>query len=95
MSLHKSIMQIDQERCYECGRYGALDTHHVFRGPFRKKADLDGLTVKLCRSCHDHVHKYPKGDMNMSLRRDGMRKWMRYYGGTEEDFRKRYGRSVL
>lgn len=91
----KSIIQFDESRCYECQRYGQLDTHHVFRGPFRKAADKDGLTVKLCRSCHEHVHKYPKGIMNTNLRKEAQRKWMKYYGGTVEDFRKRYGRSVL
>lgn len=91
----RSIIQESPDRCYECMKSTNLVTHHVFRGPFRKAADEDGLFVRLCTSCHEHIHKYPKGEMNVSLRKEGQRKWMNYYSGTVEDFRKRFGRSVL
>ena len=91
----RSILQTDPDRCFLCQRYGPVHTHHVFYGPQRPKADKDGLTVRLCLDCHEHVHKYPKGQTNTELRREAQRKWMQYYGKTEDDFRKRYGRSVL
>ena len=63
----KSIMQkADRwDRCYLCmscdGDYrpkAYLETHHVLFGAGRrKKAEEDGLTVRLCKEHHDQVHK--------------------------------------
>lgn len=49
---------MDERRCWLCGRTnGALDRHHIFGGPFRKKSEKYGLTVWLC---HEECHIYGK-----------------------------------
>lgn len=90
----KSIMQSNPVTCYICGSCRDLTTHHVMHGSAnRKKADEDGLTVKLCWKCHSDLHD--KGLEDKWLQREGMRKWMQYYSKTEEDFRKRYGKVIV
>ena len=91
-----SIVQDDPSKCYECECRKELVTHHIFGGRANRwKSDDDGLYVRLCVSDHQHVHKYPKGVMNIELRQEAQRKWMQYYGKTEDEFRERYGRSVI
>lgn len=90
--MKKSIMQSDG--CYICGSWRDLETHHVMHGTAnRKKADEDGLTVKLCRRCHSDLHD--KGLEDRWLQKEGMRAWCRYYSKTEEDFRRRYGKVIV
>lgn len=49
----KSIVENNPaECCYLCGRMGYLERHHIFGGPNRKLSEKYGLTVHLCRSCH-------------------------------------------
>lgn len=57
----KSIMPFDvKERCYICKANCLTDTHHIFQGSNRQKADELGLTVELCRICHKRAHEYPE-----------------------------------
>lgn len=86
----KSIIQ-RTDRCYLCQKCGPLHTYYVFGST----EDNCGLTVRLCRDCLDHVDKYPEGLTSKELRRHSQRKAMEYYGWSEDEFRQRYGRSVL
>ena len=56
----KSIMTIDDDRCFICGRYGDLECHHIFGGANRQNSTKYGLVVPLCHTCHneppDGVH---------------------------------------
>lgn len=90
----KSILQDESdELCYIC-RTMAEDTHHCWHGTAnRKLADEDGLTVRLCHRCHMILHD--KGNCDRQLQRIAQIRWMEYYNKTEDDFRKRYGKSVL
>lgn len=91
----KSIMQED-DRCYLCRMAVGTETHHVFPGnPNRKHSDQDGLTVRLCRRCHDDVHfnKDKSKELMDRLRREGQEAYELTH--TREEFMKRYGRSWL
>jgi hypothetical protein len=57
----KSIMPFNvKNRCYICKANCVTDTHHVFQGSNRQKADDLGLTVELCRVCHKRAHEHPQ-----------------------------------
>ena len=90
----KSIMQAENtECCYICGQY-AKTVHHVLHGTAnRKLADKDGLTVRLCHRCHMNLHD--KGSFDRELQRLAQVRWMEYYEKSEDEFRKRYGKSYL
>lgn len=82
--------------CYICGRQGT-ETHHCIFGSKRKKADEDGLTVRLCSDCHHAIHSPTnKFDQSMqnALKKIAQERWEEVYG-SREDFIKRYGRSYL
>lgn len=88
---HKSIMH-EGDRCYICGAYGVLETHHAMHGTAnRKKADVDGLTVRLCHKCHRLLHD--TGENDKALMQTAEAIWMRYYSKTLEEWRGRYGKS--
>ncbi|QHJ73785.1 hypothetical protein [Butyrivibrio virus Ceridwen] len=91
----KSIMQTEAEQdyCYICGNI-ATDLHHCWHGyANRKLADRDGLTVMLCRKCHMYLHD--KGKFDKELQKAAEERWIEHNQKTEDDFRKRYGKSVL
>lgn len=89
----KSILST-KKICYMCGKGGYLETHHIFNGTAnRRLSDQDGLVVKLCPQCHEYVHK--SQPIDLSLKREGQRAWMKHYNKTAEDFRARYGKSYL
>lgn len=90
----KSIIQDpNEEVCFICGQYGE-QVHHVMHGTAnRKLADKDGLTVKLCHTCHMNLHD--KGNFDKELQRIAQAKWMEHYNKSADDFLKRYGKSYI
>ena len=92
----KSIIS-NSNSCYICGRIDSLTVHHCIFGSKRKLADEDGLTVKLCASCHEAIqHPTNKFDQSMqnALKKIAQEKWEEKYG-TREDFIRRYKKSYL
>ena len=87
----KSIIH-DHNDCYICGQY-ATDTHHCLHGSMRKRADADGLTVRLCHRCHMNLHD--KGTFDRELQKLAQERWQEYYGKTTDEFIKTYGKSYL
>lgn len=89
------------DKCFLCGKNGysdPLDTHHIFGGPYRKKSERYGLTVKLCHhSCHifglHSVHQ--DAETAQRLHEYGQRKWMAEQNKTVDDFRREFGRNYL
>lgn len=79
-----------QTDCYICG-CPATDTHHLLHGSMRAKADKYGLTVRLCRNCHNLLHD--KGVMDRELQRLGQSIFEETH--TREDFIKEFGKSYL
>ena len=95
MSGKKSIIT-DREDCYLCRKWGTednpLDTHHCLYGNKRAAADKYGLTVKLCRECHDKVHN---GDVSGEYLKRLAQYTFEEKVGTREEFRQIFGRSYL
>lgn len=94
----KSIIQTDGDYCFFCHGI-ATDLHHCIGGSNRKLADQDGLTVRLCRLCHNKVHNGPTSKpLTEKLHRLAQTKWEESYQGDgkpREEFMKRYGRNYL
>lgn len=88
----KSIIQSD-EKCYICGYIGDLETHHCWHGSNRKKADEDGLTVRLCRLCHSNLHD--KGIKDRYLMEIAEKAYLSHYNKSIGDFIDRYGKNVI
>ena len=88
----KSIID-NERRCHICGSTDNLHKHHVIYGwANRKLSDEDGLWLYLCMECHMNLHDY--GIHNRDLQIEAEEKWIQTYG-TEEEFRKRYGKSYF
>lgn len=93
----ESILQ--KEKCChvkDCGRTTDLHLHHVFGGPNRKHSDADGLTIWLCADHHTgdggvHFNR----EMDLHFKEEAERAWLRHYGKTIEQFRRRYGKNYL
>lgn len=83
--------------CFLCGRYCNCEVHHIFGGPFRKKSDRLGLTVTLCRECHNTppngVH-FNRNTM-LKVKQYGQRKAMTENAWSVEDFIREFGKNYL
>ena len=83
--------------CFLCGNYETVERHHLFGGPFRKKADRLKLTVMLCPWCHqidpDSAHK--SAETRLYLHKYGQQKAMREQGWSVEDFVREFGKNYL
>ena len=91
-----SIIQLDTEHCYLCGRCDQkLDRHEPIGGPFRKKSQRLGLWVTLCHeSCHlGNAHKHFQ--TAYKLKQDAQAAAMTAYNWTTEDFIRIFGKNSL
>lgn len=80
--------------CYECGA-PATEIHHcIFGNGRRKLADEDGLTVPLCRSCHERLHSSKGAAMALRYRQLAETTYI-LQGHTIEEFVARYGKNYL
>lgn len=83
--------------CFLCGNYETVERHHLFGGPFRKKADRLKLTVMLCPWCYlaakDRAHK--SAETRLYLHKYGQQKTMREQGWSVEDFVREFGKNYL
>lgn len=89
-----SIVQEDHSRCYICGSTDGLQRHEPFNGANRTKSKNLGLWVTLCRFCHNMCHRYPN-TYGESMKRETQGKAMLKYGWSYDDWRQRFGKSVL
>ena len=96
-----SIIQKDKEHCFICGGNGfndPLDKHHIFGANNRNKSEQYGLFVYIHHNkCHifgkNAVHQNAK--VNNRLKALAQHKAMNYYGWSEEDFIKIFGKNYL
>lgn len=85
--------------CYNCGRYGQTEKHHIFHGSANRKI-CDGylsLQVYLCPDCHrgtNGVHGKNGHELDLALKRSGQRIFEADYG-TRKEFIKLFGRNYL
>lgn len=92
-----SILNTEQGICFECGKEGYTEEHHIFYGHGNRKiSDKNGFVVYLCPECHrgDYgVHgKYGK-KLNLSLKRRCQAVYEETH--SRDEFRKLIGRSYL
>lgn len=88
----KSIIQMDGDRCFYCGR-PAEHVHHIFGGPDRKWSEKYGLTIRVCHEDHDKIHNGKESKKRMdALHKLGQEKFEARYSHEEwmERFRKNY-----
>ena len=94
----KSIIQ-EEKQCYICETTYNLECHHCIHGTAnRKLAEKDGLKVWLCVAHHRGdfgVHGKFGSMLDLKLKQTAELVWMTYYGKTEEQFIKRYGKSYI
>ena len=84
--------------CPLCGKNSeVLQRHEVFHNDFggktRDKAKAYGLWLNVCPKCHDDIHHFPL--KNAELKRYYQKLAMAKYNWTEDDWRKRFGKSYL
>ena len=85
------------EVCIFCYKPRNDEHHLVFGRANRKLADADGLTVPVCRECHELLHKHDKISKiigQLAYERD---RCAEGYGkdAARDSFRMRYGKSYL
>ena len=80
------------DNCYLCGR-PATDTHHIFNGPMRTKSEEYGAVIRVCRECHDYIHK--KADFRLLLKKNFQAQIMFEKGWSVDDFRQEFHKSYL
>lgn len=96
--MKKSIVS-NREYCYICEMYKGLtvrgtELHHMCHGQGRRKlADADGLTVRLCHTCHTLLHDH--GVHDRDLQQIAERTYLEHYNKTVDDFIARYGKNYL
>jgi uncharacterized protein YlaI len=87
----KSIVQREYE-CFVCKRTDTLTTHHIYAGSRRKRSDEEGLTVKLCPTCHERIqHHDAKADL--LLKQIGQRSFEKTH--TRAEFISLFGKNYL
>ena len=88
-------------KCFLCQKVETesehLDTHHIFGAGNRWKSDKYGLTVLLCRSCHNEppLGAHYNAETMLFLHRYGQQKAMREQGWTQEKFIEVFGKNYL
>ena len=70
--------------------------HHVWGAANRRHSDADGLTIWLCREHHTgdsgvHFNR----DLDSHFKTEAEKIWIRHYGKTIEQFRRRYGKTLI
>lgn len=81
-------------QCDLCGRWGYLDTHHIFEGQaLRRKSEKYGLKVRICRACHEDIHRHPLD--YIWLKRESQLEAMQRLHWTIEDWHREFGKSYL
>lgn len=94
--LIRSIIPIRMTKCAVCDAETNLEAHHIFGAANRKLSDQDGLVIPLCYVHHrgrHGVHSNP--ELQQELHEIGQAVWMKHYGKTADEFRKRYGKNYL
>ena len=79
-------------------REEGLVRHEIFFGrKNRQKSIDDGLVVFLTPFNHNmsNYGVHFNVGFDEELKKIGQKKWMEYYGKTEDEFRERYGRNYL
>lgn len=92
-----SILPTQDGECFLCQNRTHTERHEVFGGSNRTKSKALGLWVCLCVSCHRlspySVHQC--GLTAKTLHRAAQIDAMKHYLWSEDEFRRRFGKSYL
>ena len=85
---------------YSTKRFAGSERNEVFGGTAnRKKSIEDGLVIFLTPEDHrtgkHSFHLEPQNPRWVKVRQIAQKRWMEFYGKTEEQFIKRYGKNYL
>lgn len=88
--MSKSIVcDEDKKHCRICGSENNLNLHHIIYGKNRKNADKYGLTIWLCKKCHQGtygVHGKYGHELDLKLKQEAEKCFLDYYNKEIEDF---------
>ncbi len=89
------IMPVDVR--WSTTRFAGSHRHEVFGAYNRQKSIEDGLVIFLRPEDHNMSEKgiHANREFDLYAKRKAQLRWMEFYGKTEEQFRKRYGKSWL
>ena len=78
-------------------RFEGSHRHEVFGAYNRQKSIEDGLVIFLRPEDHNMSERgiHANREFDLYAKRKAQLRWMEFYGKTEEQFRKRYGKSWL
>ena len=87
----------NEKICFVCGSSQNIHIHEVYFGKNRKISIEDGCCVYLCGRHHNQSNEgvHFNHELDIKLKRVCENKWMDHYNKTEDDFRKRFGKSYL
>ena len=92
-----SVFTDDMEHCFITGA-APCHRHHIFYGPYRKKAEQYGFVVPLAVELHEFapgsVHENPNAGLDLHLKKMAQTYYEDHIG-TREEFRREFGRSWL
>jgi len=82
---------------YYIQRFPGSERHEVFGASNRNKSIEDGLVIFLTPKDHrdNKVGIHADKEFRLKVQKIAQEIWMQYYNKTEDEFRKRYGRSYL
>jgi ribosome-binding protein aMBF1 (putative translation factor) len=69
--------------CEICGKI-ATERHHIFNGAMRNKSEDYGAVIRVCRNCHNMIHK--NAELRMKLKAIWQEKLMIDNNWSEADF---------
>ena len=78
-------------------RFVGSHRHEVFGASNRNKSIEDGLVIFLKPEDHNMSEHgiHANREFDLYAKKKAQLRWMEFYGKTEENFRKRYGKSWL
>lgn len=91
----KSILKTNKQ-CYKCKTIYGLHEHHIFSGTAnRKLSEQYGLKVWLCGKHHNlsNAGIHFDRDFELEVKRMTQEKAMQFYGWSEQEFIKIFGKS--
>lgn len=82
---HCSVIQLDTDYCFICGKYGT-EIHHIFYGAGNRKiSDQYGMTVGLCYNHHrgnNGVHGGNR-ELDVYLKQTAQKRFIELYSESE------------
>lgn len=98
MKKRYSILQ-DKKQCIVCNKTFNLNTHEVYFGnKNRDKSIEDGCCVYLCKEHHqgtNGVHGKNGHELDLYLKQEMQKQWIKIYNKSIDDFIKRYGKNYF